>query len=348
VPDAAPRAGAAAQEEPMRRMLLLSVLVASLAHGGCERAPAPPPQVQRTPADGKVMAGGRIELRATKPLTADKEAFEYTWSTAGDCAGAIADPSAWKIEYEVPADCGGGKLTFTLGAKSRLGTTTESFEFQIAPKPKEVIGVEPVRPDPLPATWAFVNDYEGTLAAPDQQRRNKWAPDKGGGFFGTYTYRDGKCELAAETADGAGALKLSYALPHSKLSACGYFEYFEGPPGDAKKADISGFSKVSFVAKSTTGERVTLRLELVEFDKYANYNQGIVSESEPLVVDGQWRRHELDLKELAATWKLSSTKSVGFRIDAKDGNPGAGAILVDHLVLVRKEGAAPTATAPQP
>lgn len=322
----------------MRRMLLLTVLLAGLALGACEKMPAPAPKLEWKPGDGKVVAGEVIELRATKPLAHEKEAFEFTWTAAGDCAGAISDPSAWKITYQVPEDCGGGALTFTLAAKSRLGATTESVKFELAPKPKKEIGLQPVRPEPLPESWSFVNDYEGTVAPPDQERRNKR-----GGYFGTWTYRDGKCELAQETAEGSGAMKLSFILPHSDLSACGYFEYFDGPPGDAKKADISGFSKVGFIAKSATGDPLRVRLELVEFDKYANYNQGIVSESDPLEVDGEWRRHELDIKKLATTWKLSSAKSLGFRIDAKDDNPNKGVLLIDNLVLVKKEPAAAAA-----
>lgn len=314
----------------MRRMLLLVVLAMGLL-GACERTP-PAPKVEWSPDDRQVMAGETIELRAAKPLAHDKEAFEYTWTAKGDCAGQLLDPTAWKTTYPVPADCGGGELTFTLTARSRLGSTTESVTFTISPRPEVKIGLQPVRPDPLPATWSFVNDYEGTVTPPDQERRNRR-----GGYFGTWTYRDGKCVLAQESEGGAGVMKLSYVLPHSNLSACGYFEYFEGPPGDAKKADISGFRKVGFIAKSATGEPVQLRLELVEFDKYANYNQGIVSESEPFLVDGEWRRHEIELKKLADTWNVASSKSIGFRVDAKDDNPGKGVVLIDNLVLIKKE-----------
>lgn len=315
----------------MRRMLLLLVAAALTLLCACERTP-PSPKVEWKPGDRTVTAGEAIELRATKPLTHEKEAFEYTWTMTGDCAGQLADPTAWKVTYDVPADCGGGELTFQLSAKTRLGTTTESVTFQLSPRPQEEIGLQPVRPSPLPTTWEFVNDYDGTVGAEDQQRRNKR-----GGYFGTWTYRDGKCELAQDTAEGSGVMKLSYVLPHNDLSACGYFEYFDGPPGDAKRADVSGFAKAGFIARSATGEPVHVRLELVEFDKYANYNQGIVSESEPFLVDDQWRRHEIDLKKLAATWKLSSAKSIGFRIDAKDDNPGKGIVLIDNLVLIRPE-----------
>lgn len=314
----------------MRRSLVLGVTALLVLSSACDQKP-PSPKVEWSPDDREVLAGETIEIRAAKPLAYEKDAFEFRWTLSGDCAGELADPTAWKVNYDVPADCGGGEITLALQSTHRLGTTSESVTFKVKPQPKEEIGLTPVRPDPIPASWSFVNDYDGTIVEKDQDRRNKRD-----GYFGTWTYRDGKCGLTAAEDAGAGVLELKFLLPHSDLSACGYFEYFEGSPGDAKKADISEFGKVGFIAKSATGAPLTVRLELVEFDKFANYNQGIVSESEPLKIDGEWRRHEVDLRKLAKTWDIASAKSVGFRVDAKDKNPGQGVLLVDNLVLVRR------------
>ncbi len=299
---------------------------------GCN-TPPPQPKVEWTPATGRAVAGETIEVRATKPFAQKQEVFEFKWTMEGACAGSFDDDTAWKATYQVPADCEGGTLRILLDAKTRQGVTQHRVEFTIqAVAAAEDRRLLPVRVSPMPATWEPINTYEANVVEKTKERRN----DRGA-YFGTWTYRDGRCQLVQGADGDEQVLDIVYSLPHADLSACGYFEYIEGAPGEAQKVDISAFAKVGFIARTKDGNKVAIRLELVEFDKFANYNQGIVSQSPTVLVDGEWRRFEVDLQQLARTWDLSSSKSIGFRVDAKDDNVGKGTIQLDNFVLIKPE-----------
>ena len=318
----------------MRRLLLVLVS-AGLVFPACQGKP-PEPRLERSPSSGQVVAGETVELRATTPLTHQREKFTYQWSASGACVGPLRGADSWKVSYEVPADCPGGTLTFALQSRTRLGTTSHTASFVIEARPalvEEEVGLHPVRPDPLPANWEMLDDFDRPLPDEPGDRRNNR-----GAFIGTWTYRDGKCELASVESAGSRVVQISYRLPHRSStinSSCGFFEYFQGTAGEAQQADLTGYESFGFIARMDGEGEARIRVELVEFDQYAPYKQGIVSESETIVVNGEWRRHELPLKQLARTWNLAKTKSIGIRIDARDGNGSTGALLLDNLVLLR-------------
>ena len=318
----------------MRRFLLVSVVVLFVLPA-CKTQP-PEPKLEWSPGEGRAMAGDTLEVRATQPLGQQKEKFDFEWTLSGACAGKLANATDWKATYTVPEDCPGGTLTFSLKSTTRHGATVHNVSFRLQPLPKkEQMGLLPARVDPMPATWDALDDFERLFPEEESLRRNNKDA-----FLGTWSYRNGKCELTTAQDGSSRVLNVAYRLPHggpSVHSACGYFEYIQGKPGEAQKADLSGFDRFGFIARTTDGGPAKLRIELVEFDEHANYNQGMVGESAPILIDGEWRRHELPLKKLAVAWDLASVKSIGFRIDARDGNHGEGAVLLDNLVFIRAE-----------
>ncbi len=305
------------------------VILAVFLCGACRPQP-PEPRLESTPVDGRAEAGEMVEVRATRPLAHAQESFSLEWNLRGDCAGPLKEADDLKANYRIPADCPGGELVFELTSTTRLGVTEHEYSFRVSPRVHRGPGLHPVRPDPIPDNWEFLNRFEGNVAEEREERRNLRDA-----YFSEWHHRGGTCRVAGVEDGEHQVLQVSYRLPHSNVSACGYFEYFGGPPGEAEKSDLSGYDRLGFLVRSGTDDLVRFRVELVEFDRFSAYDQGIVSTTDPYVAAGEWRRYEVNLNRLARHWDLASTKNIAFRIDAKDGNPSEGTLLFDDIVLIR-------------
>ena len=316
----------------MRRSLLLALALAFVLPA-CEKAP-PTPRVSRTPATGSVEAGTVVEVRASRPLAHKKEPFEFHWSTKGDCAGKPQNADGSVATYTIPKDCAGGELVFELESGTRYGSTRHAVSFQVTPLPGRDPGLLPLRPSPLPADWVVVNDFSGKILEKgrDEERRNNL-----GGYFETATHRDSRCELAILRDKGNEVGKMSYFLRHDDQSQCFYLEYFASPFRQLAKSDATPYDRFGFMAKTDAGQQAWLRVELVEFDEAAQFSLGVADASEPILVDDQWRRYEVHFKTFVRTWDRKSSRSIGFRLDARDHNTKRGTLYFDDLVLLKKQ-----------
>ncbi len=325
-----------------RVAIVVAALLLLALPSACEKRKADPIKaVETTPApsrNGKpggairvnADAGATVRVALVKHIDYKDEKFVFKWTSSGPCKGTFDRDDNFKIEYTIPEDCKGGTDVLTVDVTTSSGTVKRTVEVEVKPK-KAVVGLTPTVPDPIPGSWDILNDYDGPIADKNLRKNRREA------FFGTWTYRDGKCILS-EYAEQKGVMEILFKLPFDDLSACGYFEYFKGTEeGKAEVADLSGYLKVGIIVKSADGQKHQLRVELVEFDKYAPYNQGIVGTSDPIIVDGEWRRHEVFVRHLAEGWNAASVKTLGLKIDRKDGNAAEGRVLVDKLYLLRVE-----------
>jgi hypothetical protein len=118
---------------------------------------------------------------------------------------------------------------------------------------------------------------------------------------------------------------------------CGYFDYLKGEEGKAEPVDISNYEKITFLVKSGDGKNHKIRIEVIEFDKFQNFNQGHVASSDPIDVTSEWKRHELYLKYLLPEiFKKKEVKQIGFRIDRKEQGQNEGIIYFDNFAFILK------------
>jgi len=203
-----------------------------------------------------------------------------------------------------------------------------------APAPAPANPAEEVWPATLPAGWKLLNDYEGA-----DPKTDLW-----GGAVGTWGYHMGRCRIELEREGGSGRQKVTWSLPLGD-SQCGTYEFLGGEPAKGgkgvapkpKAADISGYARVVFLAKSADGQVHKARFELTELDPYDAAQQGYTGEF-PFEVGPEWRRYEMDLdKTLHPMFDRRKGKQVGIRIDRKEQpEGGSGALWLDNVTFVAK------------
>jgi hypothetical protein len=133
-----------------------------------------------------------------------------------------------------------------------------------------------------------------------------------------------------------GAMRITFAFPMQD-SACGTWEYFASVKDRPQPVDISGYERIVFMARSGDGSAHKVRIEVVEFDPHAAYDQGIVADSEPFTIGPDWQRHEVALdKLLPEMFDRRKGRQVGLRIDRRDQAEAKGVVLVDNLTLAGK------------
>jgi len=190
-------------------------------------------------------------------------------------------------------------------------------------KPRE----EPLWPDPLPAGWKVLNDYE----APLEGHKTLW-----GGFYDTWSFRGGKCRLSQVDEGGSRRLRVEFALPLAN-SQCGTFEYLAGEKGKPQAVDIRAYQSVTFLLKSGDDEDHAVRLEVTELDPYDAALQGYVGESRPLVAGKEWKRYEIPLDDiLHPMFNRKMGRQVGIRLDLKDQDGAGGSVLLDNVTFVER------------
>lgn len=186
---------------------------------------------------------------------------------------------------------------------------------------------EPLWPDPLPAGWKVLNDYE----APLEKHQTNW-----GGFYDTWSFRGGKCLLSQVEEGGSRRLQVQFSLPMAN-SQCGTFEYLAGEKGKPRPVDIRPYQAVTFLLKSGDDEDHAVRLEVTELDPYDAALQGYVGESRPLVAGKEWKRYEVALDDiLHPMFNRKMGRQVGIRLDRKDQDGASGTVLLDNVTFVEK------------
>lgn len=225
-----------------------------------------------------------------------------------------------KTTLSVSADALKGEIRLRVEViyGGELSVKVEKLVKIVEPEKKK----EPLWPTPIPPNFKVLNDYEN----PGEPLINLW-----GGRFGTWGFKNGKCTLTVEK----GVLRLVYNLPMLD-SSCGTYEYLAMKKNKYMPVDIRDYKKIVFLARSEDSLEHKVRFEIVEYDPYAAFDQGIVADSEPITVGIEWQRYEIDLdKIIPDLFKREQTKQIGFRIDRKEQSQGIGAVLFDNLTFVK-------------
>jgi|GEM_PF-4610470 len=300
----------------------------------CETVP-PPPQfvIKVDPKEAEVTAGVRIQFHCEKKGD-EKDAYEYTATMESPCKLETEEQKGCLGSYVVDPECLGGKGTYTVVAKTKGGETKQIVEFAVNQKlsPKEVL---PSRPDPLPANWRVIDGFSGGATAKDNPT---------GGLRDAWTFNNGKCSQS----DGPeGTLRLGISLP-LQISQCGFVEHLKVVKTEEKKGgkpvtkeefqsmDLTGFQAITFQVKSADDKPHALHFEIIDHDARSLNGQGQVwTADETLVAKPHWRRFEFPIADIPKGLRLGTTRSIGFKIDGKDGFGEEFAILIDNLALVR-------------
>lgn len=300
----------------------------------CETVP-PAPQfvIKVDPKDAEVTAGMRIQFHCEKK-GAEKDAYEYAATIEAPCALEKEEQKGCLGSYLVGEGCLGGKGTYTVVARSKGGESRQVAEFALKQKlsPREVL---PARPEPVPSTWQLVDGFDGGGTAKDNPT---------GGGRDTWTFNNGKC---TQTDGPDGTLRLVVSLP-LQISQCGFVEHLKVKKTEARKGgkavvkeelesmDLKGFQAITFQVKSADDKPHALRLEIVDRDALGMNGQGQVwTADEVLVAKPYWRRFEFPLADIPSGLRLGVTRSIGFKIDGKDGFGDDFALLIDNIALVR-------------
>ncbi|NOZ02289.1 MAG: hypothetical protein GXP54_10430 [Deltaproteobacteria bacterium] len=303
-----------------RIFMAMALFVASVC--GCSRKP---PKV-KVEGPEKVEAGTEAVFKAI--VTPDKDGLKFQWKAdwrqdrpgEAPCDPVVAKGDAAGVKVLFPKDCGAATFNVTVAATAKGGVVKAGREVEVLPAP------EPVWPDPLPASWKVLNDYEN----PGDPRANNW-----GGFFGTWGFKGGKCGIQYGEKS-PHVLKVSFALPMGD-SSCGTFEYLKGGRGKPAPVDIRGFDRIALMMKSGDDKTHYLRLEVVELDPYAATLQGYVGQSELLEVGPAWKRYEVRLDAvLHPMFDRRMGKQVGLKIERKDQKHAGGVVLLDNIAFITK------------
>ena len=272
-------------------------------------------------APPEVMAGEEARISSKCTLESDKTRFSWRarWAPTKpgqkQCNIVLSDKNKSETTIKVDADCEGGNIELSLVAEFKTKRAKAEAVVKIAKKE------EPVWPQSLPDTWQLINDYSSQ------------GPNRLSGIFGTWGFKMGKCSASVKD----GSLEIKYSLPLGD-SSCGTYEHFVTEKGKAKPFDITDFNKIVFMMRSSDDSTHYVVFEVVEFDPYAQADQGMVVETKPIEVTPKWQRFEVNLSEiLHPHFDKKKAKQVGLRIDRKYQNQPSGVILFDNLVLVKKE-----------
>lgn len=309
-------------------------IILALAMFACETVP-PPPQfvIKIDPKEAEVTAGVRIQFHCEKK-GAEKDAYEYTATMESPCTLETEAQKGCLGSFVVDPECLGGRGVYTVVARSKGGESKQVAEFSVKQKlsPREVL---PSRPESVPDTWQIVDGFDGGATAKD---------NPSGGLRDAWTFNNGKCTQA----DGPeGALRLGVSLP-LQISQCGFVEHLKVKKTEEKKGgktvtreefqsmDLTGFQAISFQVKSADDKPHALHLEIIDHDARSLNGQGQVwTAEETLVAKPHWRRFEFPIHDIPKGLRLSTTRSIGFKLDGKDGFGAEFAILIDNLALVR-------------
>jgi len=319
------------------------------------------------------------------------EEFKPEWTHDGNCGQFIYDKSkpfeAIFLAGETAEDCT-AKLTVKLVGKD--GTLEKQFNAMVkgASKFKELV----LRPDPIPETWLFVNNYDQTqsgrevkcvsvlggsegkpsvgLAIDTGKKRKKTdeesaaeakAKEEGKQIevvdvfdgqllnlldapFGPWNFEFAGCAFGDPPQGEKGVLAFAYDLPHDD-DYCGFFENLGmGKDCESTPFDASVVDKVTFLVRSGDGQKHAFFVELVAWEKFAEFHQGRSEPFGPLEAGEAWKRYEVAVSDIVKRdIDPTAIKSVSFKIRREANYPDHGLILFDNVAMVRKGEAIKTA-----
>ncbi|MBM4355328.1 MAG: hypothetical protein FJ109_16340 [Deltaproteobacteria bacterium] len=162
--------------------------------------------------------------------------------------------------------------------------------------------------------------------------------------YGPWNFEFSGCAFGDAPEGEKGVLPFAFDLPHDD-DYCGYFENLgmgkdcESVPFDARPID-----KITFLARSGDAEKHAFFVELVAWEKFAEFHQGRSEPFGPIEAGTEWKRFEVAVADIVKRdIDPSAIKSVSFKVRREPNYPDHGLILFDNIALVKKGEATKTA-----
>jgi hypothetical protein len=156
--------------------------------------------------------------------------------------------------------------------------------------------------------------------------------------FGPWNFEFANC-FFDETYEGEeGVLAYKYDLPHHD-DFCGYYENLQvGEDCETRPHDTTAYSHVTFIAKSGDENKHRFYLEMINWERFAEFHQGRPEFTGPFEAGPEWTRYEVKLEDIYRdTLNPEGIKSVSFKIKREPNYPDHGLILFDNVAFLKKE-----------
>ncbi len=327
----------------------MTLALAILVVCACEPSPG---EAQKaffiTAKPGSFTVGPGETLKVTVDNKSGK-AVQYQWEVKEDCGelsfGADAS-KAFEVTYKgrVHDQICSATLVLTVHGAHRQPLV---FNRRMTVRPREKVREAELRPSPLPESWLLINDFNGSLTpkvfecvrksrAGDEQVSEEVKLNRLGANFTDWSFESSTCTIYEEQDKGETVMALRYDIATDD-SYCGYVENLKlGKDCDTKLFDLSPFETLTFLARSGDDHDHKLFVEIVQWERYAEFHQGRAARFGPLTVGQEWKRHEVPIaKVLKKDVDPTFVKSVGLKV-TRIGDSDRGIILIDNMALIRK------------
>jgi hypothetical protein len=157
--------------------------------------------------------------------------------------------------------------------------------------------------------------------------------------FGPWKFESATC-FFDESYDGEeGVLAYKYDLPHHE-DYCGYYENLSvGEDCETTPFDTRPYEYATFIAKSGDEKTHRFYLELINWERFAEFHQGRPEAVGPFDATGEWNRYEINLADAYKdTLDPAGIKSLSIKITREANFPDSGLILFDNFAFIKKEG----------
>ena len=331
----------------------IALAVAALVVGAC----APSPEelkkafvITSNPASRNIGPGDMLRITVDNK---SGKAVEYQWSAPGDCGKLAFNPKkSFDASYV-------GRISDTICSESItlsvMGMHKEPlvFESKVTVRPAEKVKEIELRPNPIPDSWTMINDYNGTLTpkiidcvrkhrGKEQEVSEEVTLNRLDATFTAWFFESSSCTIFAENDNGEQIMALDYDVATDD-SYCGYTENLKlAKDCDTKLYDLSPFQALTFLARSGDTQEHHLIIEIVQWEKYAEFHQGRAAQFGPITVGKDWKRHEYAIRDICKKGPKQEVdptfvKSVGFKV-TRQGGTDKGIVFLDNVALIKENG----------
>jgi hypothetical protein len=157
--------------------------------------------------------------------------------------------------------------------------------------------------------------------------------------FGPWNFEFANCFFDESYEGEEGVLAYKYDLPHHD-DFCGYYENLSvGEDCETTPYDTRPYEYATFIAKSGDDKTHRFYLELINWERFAEFHQGRPEAVGPFDATGEWNRFEVNLADVYKdTLDPAGIKSLSIKIKREANYPDHGLILFDNFAFIEKEG----------
>ena len=157
--------------------------------------------------------------------------------------------------------------------------------------------------------------------------------------FGPWAFEFANCFFDENYTEEEGVLAYKYDLPHHD-DYCGYYENLSvGEDCETRPYDTTAYSHVTFIAKSGDDKVHRFYLELINWERFAEFHQGRPEAVGPFQASAEWSRFEIKLEDVYQdTLDPSGIKSLSIKIKREANYPDSGLVLFDNFAFIKNEG----------